>query len=287
MNKANSLVVSSYILAIAAAWGTLQFVADYHVMVQVLAADAVATIVVFAFSYAFNNSSFYDPYWSVIPMVIVAYLISLPGDAESLRQAMLALVITLWGVRLTANWCYTWTGLDHVDWRYINLQAQFGVLWWPVSFVGVHLGPTIIVFIGCIPMYSALVTGDHPINYLDYIALAVGLFSVWLEFQSDRELHRFRKTRSSREEVLDTGLWAWCRHPNYLGEIGIWVSVLLFGYASVGFSEKWMASGAVAMFLMFVFTSIPMIEKKLAADKPGYADYKAKTFALIPLSRFR
>lgn len=287
MTKAYILICVSYLLALAAAWITLAFVADYHLMIQVLIADVVATIVIFAFSVVFKNSSFYDAYWSVIPMAIVGYLISLQTDAELIRQLMLALVILLWGFRLTANWAYTWSGLDHVDWRYVNLQKKAGLLWWPLSFTGVHLYPTILVFLGCIPMYHALVIGTQPINGFDYLALTVGLVSVWIEFQSDRELHRFRDVRHSRTEVLDTGLWSLCRHPNYLGEIGVWVSVLLFGYAAVGYADYWMLAGSAAMILLFTIVSIPMIEKKLIEDKPGYVAYKAKTFSLIPLSKLR
>lgn len=287
MTKAYILICVSYLLALAAAWITLAFVADYHLLIQVLIADVVATIVIFAFSVVFKNSSFYDAYWSVIPMVIVGYLISLQTDAELIRQLMLALVILLWGFRLTANWAYTWSGLDHVDWRYVNLQKKAGLLWWPLSFTGVHLYPTILVFLGCIPMYHALVIGTQPINGFDYLALTVGLVSVWIEFQSDRELHRFRDVRHSRTEVLDTGLWSLCRHPNYLGEIGVWVSVLLFGYAAVGYADYWMLAGSAAMILLFTIVSIPMIEKKLIEDKPGYVAYKAKTFSLIPLSKLR
>lgn len=287
MTKAYILICVSYLLALAAAWITLAFVADYHLMIQVLIADVVATIVIFAFSVVFKNSSFYDAYWSVIPMVIVGYLISLQTDAELIRQLMLALVILLWGFRLTANWAYTWSGLDHVDWRYVNLQKKAGLLWWPLSFTGVHLYPTILVFLGCIPMYHALVIGTQPINGFDYLALTVGLVSVWIEFQSDRELHRFRDVRHSKTEVLDTGLWSLCRHPNYLGEIGVWVSVLLFGYAAVGYADYWMLAGSAAMILLFTIVSIPMIEKKLIEDKPGYVAYKAKTFSLIPLSKLR
>ena len=287
MIKAYIIVVISYLIALAAAGATLQFVTEYHLMVQVLIADVVATVVIFAFSVAYKNSSFYDAYWSVIPMVIVGYLISLQSDADVIRQLMLALVILLWGFRLTINWAYTWSGLDHVDWRYVNLQTKAGMLWWPLSFTGVHLYPTLLVFLGCIPMYHALVISTQPINGFDYLALAIGLISVWLEFQSDRELHRFRQLRRSRTEVLDTGLWSLCRHPNYLGEIGVWVAVLLFGYAAVGYADYWMLSGSVAMILLFTFVSIPMIEKKLLEDKPGYVDYKARSFSLIPLSRLR
>ena len=97
MTKAYVLVLVSYVLALAAAWVTLQFVAEYHIMIQVLIADVVATIIIFAFSVVYKNSSFYDAYWSVIPVVIVGYLMSLQGDAELIRQLMLALVILLFG----------------------------------------------------------------------------------------------------------------------------------------------------------------------------------------------
>ncbi|MBT5686223.1 MAG: hypothetical protein HOJ11_14550, partial [Gammaproteobacteria bacterium] len=86
MTKAYILVLISYLLALAAAWVTLQFVAEYHIMTQVLIADVAATIIIFAFSVVYKNSSFYDAYWSVIPVVIVGYLMSLQGDAELIRQ---------------------------------------------------------------------------------------------------------------------------------------------------------------------------------------------------------
>lgn len=283
MTKAYLLLALSYILAIVAAGITLIFVADYHPLIQILIADIVATLVVFAFSFTFKNSSFYDPYWSVIPIVIASYLLYLAGEID-VRRILVFLIILIWGIRLTANFLYTWRGLSHEDWRYVELREFAGPLWWPLSLLGVHLTPTIIVFLGCIPLYGAIVTGEEALNAYDALALAVGVLGIWLEFQSDVELHRFRRARASREEVLDRGLWRLCRHPNYLGELGIWLSVFLFGYAALGQADKWMVAGPVAMFVLFAVVSIPMIERKLDRDKPGYEAYKARTFALIPLS---
>ncbi len=78
-----------------------------------------------------------------------------------------------------------------------------------------------------------------------------------------------------------------CRHPNYLGEIGFWFSVYFFGYAALGHGDPWMEAGPVAMVLLFVIVSMPMIEKKLTEAKPGYEAYRKSTFALLPLSRLR
>ena len=287
MTRAHWLVLVSYLAALATGWLALQYFSHLDLLPRLLIADVLATVVIFAVSLTCRNSSVYDPYWSVIPVAMVAWLVLQPGEAAAGRQLLVAIVVGAWGVRLTANWLYTWRGLDHVDWRYVNLEAQAGVFWWPLSFLGVHLMPTLIVLLACTPLVPALVTGDAPLNLIDGAALVLGLASIWLEFQADRELHRFRAGRSSRAAVLDTGLWSWCRHPNYLGEIGFWVAVFGFGYASTGYPERWMSAGPVVMFGLFALVSIPMIERKLLADKPDYAAYRERTFALLPFSRLR
>jgi steroid 5-alpha reductase family enzyme len=136
--------------------------------------------------------------------------------------------------------------------------------------------------VGSIPLYTALSAGSAPVGWLDGVALAIGLAAVWLEFQADKELHRFRAQRRSREAVLDQGVWAWCRHPNYLGEIGFWVSLFLFGVSAWEGVYPWSWLGPVTMIALFIGISIPMIERKLSGDKPGYADYQSRVKMLVP-----
>ena len=276
-----SLILTGYLVAIAAAIATIR-ISDAHPLLEVLAADVVATGVIFAFSVTFRNSSFYDAYWSVAPPLIALYFLLLPGSAVGLRQLLVVFLVVLWAVRLTGNWAYGWTGMKHEDWRYENLAASSGRLWWPLSFLGIHLFPTLMVYAGCIALYPALVAGDRPLGWVDALGFGVGLAAVGLEFQADRELHRFRRVRGSRADVLDTGVWAWCRHPNYLGEIGFWVSLFLFGVAAWGWVYPWSWLGPAVMIMLFVGISIPMIEKKLTADKPAYASYRSRTSMLIP-----
>ena len=97
----------------------------------------------------------------------------------------------------------------------------------------------------------------------------------------------FRNNINNKGKTMKYKLWKYSRHPNYLGEIGFWFSMLLFGYASTGSMDGWMSVGFFTMVVLFVFVSIPMIEKKMNRDKQGYADYQAATFALLPLSRLR
>ncbi|MBT8401982.1 MAG: DUF1295 domain-containing protein [Rhodothermia bacterium] len=279
-------ILVGYLIAVAAA-GACVYLMDGHPLIEVFAADVVGTIVIFLFSVVFRNSSFYDPYWSVAPPLIAAWFVLIGEGAVEMRQWVVLALVVAWSIRLTGNWLYGWSGMNHEDWRYVQLREQTGALWWPVSFLGVHLMPTIVVFAGCVPLYPALVSGSVPVNWLDAIALLVGVAAVWLEYRSDLELHQFRKVRGSRQEVLTTGVWAWCRHPNYLGEMGFWISLFLFGLASTDGMYPWSWVGAVAMVMLFVGISIPMIERRLSADKPAYAEYKKDVEMLLPLSKNR
>ena len=96
-------------------------------------------------------------------------------------------------------------------------------------------------------------------------------------------MHEFRADRRSRAEHLDAGTWSWCRHPNYLGEIGFWISVYLFALAAGDDGWSWL--GPTAMLILFVGISIPMIERKLVADKPGYPSYRQRVPMLLPRLR--
>jgi steroid 5-alpha reductase family enzyme len=275
------LIGRGYLAAVAAAAATV-IALNLHPLLEVLIADLMGTLVIFVFSLRFRNASFYDAYWSVAPPLIAIYFTTIATDAVFLRQLLVLIVVTLWAVRLTGNWAYGWQGMQHEDWRYRSLAESSGRLWWLLSLTGVHLFPTAIVYLGCIALYPALSVGAGPLGWMDGLAFAIGLAAVWLEFQADRELHRFRARRVSQAEVLAGGVWAWCRHPNYLGEIGFWVSVYLFGLAAWPGSYPWSWLGPVSMVLLFVGISIPMIERKLLAEKPGYAAYCTRTRMLIP-----
>lgn len=277
-------MVGAYLVALAVAGSCLVVLAG-NPLVAAAVADLAATIVVFVFSLALRNSSLYDPYWSVAPPLLVLYW-WLQSAAGFQPLAWLAFVlICLWAVRLTANWARGWQGLMDEDWRYRRLQGQLGPWYWPVSFLGIHLLPTAVVFVGVLPVF-ALLQSQREVDWaLALLAIVIGTSAVALEAQADRQLRRFRELRTSPEQLLTTGVWGWCRHPNYLGELGFWLSLGLLARAA---GVSWWLSGVgfLVMLGLFVIVSIPMIEKKLLASKPGYAQYRARTFALLPVGLF-
>ena len=78
------------------------------------------------------------------------------------------------------------------------------------------------------------------------------------------------------------GLWAWSRHPNYLGEIGFWLSMAMFGVAAAPGQWWWLFAGVVVMVAMFLGASIPMMEKRSLERRPHYSDVIKRVPKLLP-----
>lgn len=248
-----------------------------------LAADVVATLVVFGFSRAWRNSSFYDAYWSVIPPLLAVYWMwRHPDSAGAPRAILVTALVWLWAIRLTANWSVHWGGLHHEDWRYPLVRARAGKAAVLADLFGIHLFPTVQVFLGCLPVYAVLSRGGAPLSWLDALAGLVTLGAIVIETVADLQLHAFIARRQPGA-FIDSGLWAWSRHPNYFGELGFWWGLMLFGLAAAPAQWYWIVPGALAMTAMFKFASIPLMDARSLERRPAYAGHMRKVPALLPL----
>jgi steroid 5-alpha reductase family enzyme len=244
------------------------------------AADIAATVVVFVFSLMLDNSSVYDPYWSVAPVPILAYWLAAAGTLSARRVIVVALV-AFWAVRLTMNWLRRWHGLADEDWRYADYRKA-GVFYWPISFLGFHLFPTVIVFLGCVALLPVFRAGSGQLGILDLAAIAVTAGAILMETTADRQLRRFLLTRTDPSQILGTGVWALSRHPNYFGEVLFWWGLWLFGLAANP-GWWWTVVGPVAVTGLFLGVSIPMMDRRLVGRHPAYAEVMETRSAFIPL----
>jgi steroid 5-alpha reductase family enzyme len=144
----------------------------------------------------------------------------------------------------------------------------------------VQLVPAIFVTLGCLPLIPALATPDGSLGLLGLLATGLGLFAAGLELAADEQRRAFAEAKPGA--LMDAGLWAWCRHPNYLGEILFWVALWLFGVAASPGDLWWTAIGPISIAALFAFASIPMMETRNAERRPGWAEYVARTPRLIP-----
>jgi steroid 5-alpha reductase family enzyme len=274
-----ALITLVYALAIAVAWWLFQG-AGRHPLWNVALGMLAATGVTFAFTLVWNNGSVFDPYWSVIPPVVALYFADLGNSGETPLGTALMIVMFTWAVRLTANWAVGWPGMHHEDWRYPMLYARAPMPRWLVQLLGVELFPTLVIFLGCISLWPALTRGDGAMGAVGWLAAAVGILATALELAADEQRRAFASARPGA--LMDVGLWRWCRHPNYLGEILFWVSLWLFAIEADPSAWWWTAVGPLAMIAMFVGASIPMMDTRSAERRPGFAAYAARTPALLP-----
>jgi len=283
-SKAKSLVLVLlvYCLAFTVAIFTYRLLPeDNSLLLNTLIADAAATLTVFLFSLLFNNSSFYDPYWSLVPPVIFLFWFFAANDKGLSIRGILVLAVTFfWGIRLTLNWILTWPGLIHEDWRYVSFREKFGKFYWPVSFMGIHFFPTLIVYLCCVPAFFVFQGINTPLNYIDYIALFSGLIAVYFEWRSDYELIVHRHSDKGNTPV-QTGLWQLSRHPNYFGEILFWFSLYFFALAS-SLNNYWIGFAPVAMLCLFLFYSIPAMEKRQRERRDEYREVQKRVSMLFP-----
>lgn len=284
MGKARSLgvVTVAYIVAVtvAVAWLWLG-PSTGRLWLDSLIADLLATVAIFVFSRAFRNSSFYDAYWSVIPPLLLFYWWYRSTDVDLLRAWLVAAVVTLWAIRLTANWVYAFPGLHHEDWRYPIFKERAGRLEFLADLVAIHLIPTLQVFLAMVPVYVALTRPGPGQVWLAWIAFVLGLAAVALELIADVQMHRFVAARRGGE-AMDRGLWGWSRHPNYFGEFTFWAALALFGIAAAPADWWWLILGALAMLAMFLGASIPMMEQRSLQRRPAYQDVVDRVSRFVP-----
>ncbi len=277
-----SYVLIAYIIAIYAGKLSLDHIQTSSEILDMLIADVIATVIIFIFSLMSGNSSLYDPYWSLIPVPIALYWIYLFPEGNHTRHILMLAAISIWSLRLTINWIRSWPNLLHEDWRYKKLEEDSGRMYWVVSFSGIHLFPTLFVFMGMLPVFMGS-KSEAAVGIFDIAGLLICLAAVGIEYLSDEQLRKFKLSNPVKGANMEKGLWAISRHPNYLGEILFWFGLFFFAIGDHFRENAWTAVGFIAMIILFKFISIPMMEKRLVKTKTDYEGYQKRVSALIPM----
>lgn len=287
-HKALSAVTIAYVVtAIIGVW-TFSW-ASGATWLRVLFADIAMTVAIYVVSVSTRNSSSYDPFWSLIPVYFVGGLLLIePASSTPVwPKAMVAFVVTLWGARLTWNWARGWPGWEHEDWRYVDFRANHGRLFEFTNFFGIHLVPTLMVFLGCMPFFwifghaDGLTSPALTSPVLMAVGVGISLIGVIFEWVADNALAEFRKRPSPQaSDILQTGIWGVIRHPNYLGEMLFWIGIAVSGLAMA--APGWSVTGAVVMVLLFLFISIPLKERRMERSRPQWPEHRKRVRTLIP-----
>jgi steroid 5-alpha reductase family enzyme len=280
-NKSLSLLLIAivYVLSFGAGGAALYFLKGrIPPLVNLFIADTTATVIVYIFNLFFKNASFYDPYWSVQPPLLLAGFYFVYGVPFQAVHLWAVIPLILWAIRLTVNWAVGFDNLAWQDWRYRSIKEQNPRHEKAIVFFGIMYMPTCLVFLGTIPLWymvNAVELSPLP-PCLGGIVILTGTI---LEFIADREMKRY-KADPRRGPYIYSGLWKYSRHPNYLGEILVWTGLFIAGLQNF---HSLSLPGALLIIVLFITTSIPMMEKHLLARTPLYRDYQRDVPMLLPL----
>ena len=251
-------------------------------LIRVLIADVIATMLIWLLSLMLKNASLYYPYWSVIPPVILV-LVMMAEKTFTLPLVILLTALSLWAIRLTYNWGKLWQDFSHVDWRYENFKKMAPRLYPLVSFFGIMLFPTLIVFaqlVGPLAMIKAQTATFGVYSVLGAITM---IGATLLQFVADSQMQTFKQDSKNKGKIMQEGVWKYSRHPNYLGEILVWWGTYLFTIDAFGFS--YFIIFPILMTLMFRFISVPLLENKILSTRPAYKAYKETARMFIPIKK--
>lgn len=256
-----------------------------------------------------RNYSQMDKLWSLLPIAYV-WITAIRGGMSA-RLMVFALIVTAWGVRLTVNFArkgaYSlkfWTGNEDYRWAIVRKKPIFrnGFTWSLFNLFFISLYQNALVLAICLPALACM-GASTAFGAVDTVAAVLAVAFLALETVSDEYQWKFHQTK---KELLGSGKtlgelpspynlgfntrgpWAYMRHPNYLGEQGVWLSLYLFviGASAANYGVfHWSAIGSLVLILLFMGSS--WLGESISSDKyPEYKAYTERVFKYIPIRKY-
>ncbi len=262
---------------------------------------AIVTALTFIVSSITNNYSQVDKLWSIMPVPYV-WIIAYYSDLEP-RILLMALIVTVWSVRLTYNfsrrggysWKF-WTGEEDYRWSVVRAKPEFRKKWkWVIFnlfFISIYQMSLILLF--SLPALKAM-GSNKPLSMYDYLLAAIILALIVIEYIADQQQFNYQKEKYRQIKTgnvdafhktgfTHTGLWAYVRHPNYAAEQGIWILFYFFSVIATGLWVNWSITGA--LLLVMLFKSSSDLSEEISAEKyPLYKKYINEVGRFLPLKK--
>ncbi|CAN5121742.1 DUF1295 domain-containing protein [soil metagenome] len=254
-------------------------------LVAILVASAVVLFVWIA-SLISHDYSWVDRLWSVVPVVYVWIFAGYAGLADP-RLNVMAVLVTIWGARLTFNFARKggYSGVEDYRWPILRSRMpswQFQVF----NFFFIALYQNVILLLIALPALTAYEHRSTPFGPLDVLVTLVFLAFTVGETVADQQQWNFQARKKAggpdfRPRFVSTGLWRFSRHPNFFFEQAQWWALFFFGAIAAGSLLQWTVLGAVLLTVLFIGST--MFTESITRSKyPEYADYQATTSPVVP-----
>ncbi|ETI55592.1 hypothetical protein F441_01728 [Phytophthora nicotianae CJ01A1] len=274
-NIAGSVIAVS-LAALVAYYTDLQLYAAVCVGIQWLSA---------LYAVPKQDERFFDLTGSVT-YAVVSLLAYNRSSSVSWRESMLTVLVWLWCLRL-GSFLYLRIRECGEDKRFKDIRVN------PLRFLGVWSIQGLWVLLTVLPVLLTLTRGVHDLRVspLDVVGVFLWIVGYVMEVTADYQKTQFRRDKSKEGQFIQSGLWYYSRHPNYCGEIMMWVGVFLVSVHTLPTTglKTWAAvSPAFVTFLLMFVSGVPLLEKQAEerwGETKAYQDYKAQTSVLLPMPK--
>ncbi|MFG6296405.1 DUF1295 domain-containing protein [Streptomyces rochei] len=209
----------------------------------------------------------------------VTWLLS-AGYGNDSRRLLATTATILWGLRLAAHIARRSRGHGE-DPRYTALLDKGPGNRTLYALRAVYLGQASLVWLVSLPVQAASYS-SAPLDLLAFCGIAVWALGLAFEAVGDHQLARFKANPANRGRIMDKGLWAWTRHPNYFGDGLVWWGLYLLSCTAWQPALAVLVSPVVMTLLLTVGSGKRLLENHMS-QRPGYAAYTARTSGFIPL----
>lgn len=244
-----------------------------------LALALLLMLLVWLGSLWWRDASLVDRFWG-LGFVLVAGLWWCSGPRPDGAWLVL-LLASLWGMRLSLwlSWRNWGQGEDA---RYRAMREHHGQRFARRSLVTVFALQGVILWLVALPLLVAVRELEAAVLMSPLALTGIALFVTGLvcEAVGDWQLARFKADPDNHGRVMNRGLWRYTRHPNYFGEMLVWWG--LFALAAVAGGWWTLISPVLMTFLLVRVSGVTLLEQHMRETYPGYAEYMARTSALVP-----
>lgn len=243
-----------------------------------LVALGVAAVAMVLTAYAAKRAgrvSVVDVTWG-LALAAIAVVMAVVGTGTPWRRWLVAVLVLVWGARLARHIFSRSRGAGE-DPRYAELLGDGG---FRAAITKVFLTQGLAICLVSLPVLTAA-HWDVAVTWLVWVGVVVWVVGVVFEAVGDAQLAAY-KADPDRGPVMDRGLWAWTRHPNYFGDACVWWGIALVA-AETGIGAVGLIGAALMTTLLVRVSGVRLLERSLNKRKPGYADYVARTSAFVPL----
>lgn len=233
----------------------------------------------FAISLIQNRNDVADVAWG-LGFVLLAWTSFFLSDHSGVRGLLVGVLASIWGLRLA--WHIHSRNLGKVeDYRYLAWRKEWGKWFYVRSYLQVYLLQGFLLFLIVLPVLTINKSPGSSLGWLDIVGVAVWLFGFYFEAVGDAQLAQFIKNPVNKGKLMQSGLRAYTRHPNYFGEVTLWWGIYIISLGNTRSSFTIVGPLTITILILFV-SGIPLLEKKYAA-RPDFESYKKRTSVFFPL----